>query len=288
LVGVILAALAALAVETGTLANPDLDELSGLAVSRADPTMLWGHNDTGSGPTLYRIGGNGEDLGSVAIPEARAGDWEDIAAFDDAGGPALLVADTGDNFEWRTFSTLYAIRDPGRARVREARVLWRLDFEFPDGAHDCEAVAVDPIAREILLLTKRTRPSRLYRLPLPDGAPKGRQVADFVGEIAPQPPVTHEERLRWPVASAWIHSPTAFDISADGLTAAIVTLREAYVFRRRRDQSWLALFQQKVPRVRLPDFAQIEAGALTPDGGTLYVGSEHSPAPWARIRIPAR
>lgn len=86
--------------------NPALDELSGLAISHADPTLLWGHNDSGDGPNLFRIGVNDEDYGRIAVAGARAVDWEDIAAFDWQGQPALLVADTGENTARREVVTL--------------------------------------------------------------------------------------------------------------------------------------------------------------------------------------
>lgn len=271
--------------EEGEVQSPDVDELSGLAVSRADPTILWGHNDSGDGPVLYRIGLHGEDLGSVLVKNAQAGDWEDIAAFDDATGPALLVADTGDDFGFRAYSTLYAVRDPGKGG--DARLLWRLDFQFPDGEHDCEAVAVDPLTREILLLTKRDRPARLYRLPLPQRPPEGRQTAEFLGEIAPLPVAPLKAYLNAPLRSRFSHMPTALDISHDGLTAVILTPRNAYVFRRRAGESWLGPFQRGVAGLPLPDLKQAEAAALAPDGKSFYVGSEGRPGRWARIELPA-
>ena len=279
------AALAADAATIGTLANEDLSELSGLAVSRADAAVLWGHNDSGGGPALYRIGLQGEDLGRVPVAGALSGDWEDLAAFTDRSGPALLIGDVGDNLGMRSFSTLYAVRDPGRASA--ASVLWRLDFSFPDGMHDCEGIAVDPLAREILLLTKRDRPARLYRLRLPERAPKTRQVAQFLGTVAPLPEARLDQRLSAPFRSPFLHVPTAFDISADGLTAVIVTLSNAYVYRRRPDQAWIELFARGTAPIALPpELEQTEAAALSADGRTLYLGSEGRPGRWARLALP--
>jgi len=264
-----------------TLASPDIDELSGLAVSRADPTLLWGHNDTGSGPQLHRIGLRGEDLGQVTVPGALAGDWEDIASFTDAGGPALLVGDVGDNLRLRSYVTLYGVRDAGRDRP--VQLLWRLDFAFPDGPRDCEALAVDPLAREILLLSKRDDPPRLYRLPLPAGPPKGRQTAEFLGAIAPMPRLGGSERL----LDRYAHAPTAMDISADGLTAVIVTSRNAYVYRRRAGESWLDRFARGATPWPVPrEFEAVEAAALSPDGRVLYLGREGEPGGLLRLALP--
>lgn len=263
------------------LASPDIDELSGLAVSRADATLLWGHNDTGGGQRLYRIGFDGADLGSVRIAGTQSSDWEDIAAFDDAGGPALLIADTGDNFELRSFATLYAVRDPGRRGT--PALLWRLDFRYPDGARDCEAVAVDPADRVILLVTKRDARPRLYRLPLPEAPPRAPQTAEFLGEVAGLPPGPGPLTVPF---SRFRDSPTALDIARDGRSAVLVSSRHAYVFRRAPGASWAQAFAGAPVAVDLPRLDQVEAVALSADGRELVVGSEGRPGRLARIALP--
>lgn len=289
LLPLLLASGAALAADPVDLANRQLDELSGLALSRADASVLWGHNDTGSGPVLYRIGARGEDLGAVLLPDAGATDWEDIAAFEDSGGPALLVGDVGDNFALRPFVTLYAVHDAGRGAPH---LLWRMDFEYADGARDCEAIAVDPATRSILLVSKRDSPPRLYRLALPQQPPKTRQVAEFLGEIGPLPDPTLGERLRAPMAAHFTHAPTALDISRDGLTAVLVTQRHAYVYRRGRDAPWAQAFRAPVAAIPLPALGQIEAATLSADGRELVIGSEgrpgrpDRPGRLARVALP--
>jgi len=282
---VLLACGAALAADIFELANRDIDELSGLAVSRADPALLWGHNDTGAGPRLYRIGLHGEDLGSSHVTQVQSSDWEDIAAFEDASGPALLIADTGDNFAIRTFPTLYAVRDPGRSGVPV--LLWRLDFRYPDGPRDCEAVAVDPVAREILLVSKRDSPPRLYRLPLPQRAPGIPQVAEFLGLVAGLPDLpTLRERISRPFDPIYTDSPTALDVARDGATAVLVTPRHAYVYRRGAGVSWAQAFGRPPTVLPLPALNEIEAAALSADGRELIVGSEGRPGRLAVIALP--
>jgi hypothetical protein len=261
------------------LANGAIDELSGIVVSRADPQVLWGHNDTGSGPYLFRIGHAGEDLGATPVGGVRASDWEDIAAFEHPGGAALLIGDIGNNLAMRSVLTLYAVSDPGRAGA--PRLLWRLAFRFPDGARDCEALAVDPVDRSILLVTKRDTPPRVYRLPLPERTPGETQVAEFVTELAD-----------WPPAAGWLkrfaNSPTALDISRDGSRAVLVTPSRAYVYRRMPGASWALALRHPTATLELPAhrLGQIEAAAFSADGRELIVGSEGRPGRLARIALP--
>lgn len=267
----------------GTLANPELAEISGLAASRADPGILWGHNDSGNASVLYRIGLDGADLGRVELPGGRLFDWEDIADFSWRGAPALLLADTGDNFAMREHVALYAVRDPGRGDSTE--LLWRLELRYPDGAWDCEAVAVDGARGEILLVTK-SRPARLYRVPLPAQPPREPVRAELLQVLAPLPRPTVTDRLSAPVAASWFDMPTALALSADGARAVLVTPRDAYLFRRGPRQDWRAAFASAPQRIALPRFAQTEAAALSADGRTLFVASERRPAGFARVALP--
>ena len=283
----LLAGAAALAAADDTIeiTNPAVDELSGLARSHADPGVLWGHNDSGGGSRLYRIGLHGEDYGEVRVKDAPASDWEDIAAFDDAGGPALLIADTGDNFALRSFGVLYAVRDPGRRGT--PALLWRLDFRFPDGARDCEAVAVDAQAREILLLSKRDLPPRLYRLPLPASPPRGAQVAEFVGEVTSLPLSTLLDHVKSPIASHFAYLPTALDLAPDGSAAVVATPRHVYLFRRGPGMSWLQALQRPPLALEPPRaMDQVEAATFSADGRDLFVGSEGRPGRMARLPLP--
>lgn len=284
-----LLAVAVLAVspQLGRLSSADLDELSGLAVSRADPTVLWGHNDSGAQPFLHRIGVDGADLGKVFVHGAGAIDWEDIAAFNDVSGPALLIADTGDNFGRSPTVTLYAVRDPGHSGT-EATLLWTLTFRYPNGPRDCEAVAVDDVAGEILLVSKREETPHLYALTLPKAPPKGVQEARDLGPVPGLKRPSLREKASAPVASHYFAMPTALDISGDRRTAVLMTPSHAYLYRREAAQAWsTVLTGGPAAVVPLPKFRQIESGALSADGRTLYVGSEGRPAPYARIGLPA-
>jgi hypothetical protein len=272
---------------TPMVANPLLDELSGLAVSHADPTLLWAHNDSGDGPNLFRVGLAGEDLGRVTIEGAKAVDWEDIASFDWRGQPAVLIGDIGDNRARHHHSTLYAVDDPGRVGV--PKLLWKMKFQYPDGPRDCESLAVDPVDRVILLLSKRDFPPRLYALPLPsdDAVLPEMSTARFLGTVETIPEPTLGD-LTQPLYIGVLSSlPTAMDISRDGRFAVVTTYGDAYLYRRQPGQPWIEAFAQPPQRIPLPHLKQTEAGAIAADGRSLFVSTEQRPTPLVRVPLPA-
>ena len=267
------------------LANPALDELSGLAVSKADPGVLWGHNDSGSKAELFRIGVDGEDLGSLRISGAQAHDWEDIAAFEWQGQPALLIADVGDNKAKRKAVTLYAVRDPGRSGDK-ARLLWQLDFRYDDGPRDCEAVAVDAADHSVLLLTKREKPKRLYRLPLPDAKPPiGVAVAERLGEVTTVPQPSTFDHISNPMQANFFGMPTAMDISPDGHSLLVLTYQHALRWRRADGQPWIDALAATPEVIALPFLRQAEALAVAADGASMFVSSEGAGAPLLRVPL---
>src|SRR5690606_8519663 len=79
--------------------NKLIDEASGLAVSRSNPSRIWVHNDSGDPNRLYVIGDNAEDYGYFWITGTGARDWEDMCI---GPGPVnginyIYVGDIGDN-----------------------------------------------------------------------------------------------------------------------------------------------------------------------------------------------
>src|SRR3546814_2216137 len=94
---------------------------------------------------------------------------QDIAAFELDGRRDLLVADTGDNGGLRRSLQLHAIEEPTSldevAQHAPLEPAWSIAFRWPDGARDCEAVAVDAQRGEVLLISKKRTPPELFALP---------------------------------------------------------------------------------------------------------------------------
>ena len=268
-------------------AHPELDELSGLTRSLATEHWLWGHNDSGDAPRLFRIGLDGGDGGVVAVPQAHATDWEDIAAFRWRGAPMLLVGDIGDNRAVRETVTLYALRDPG-GKGDEAALVWQLGLRYPDGPRDAEGLAVDPSNNDILILSKRERPPVLYRLPMPDKAPRPGETAtaEVLGPALHLPVPNALDLADDPLFGRLRDWPTALDVSPDGLTLAITTYKDAHLYRRAPGEPWAAALGRVPQTLDLPQWRQTEAGGFTADGRRFCAGSEQH-AGFACLPLPA-
>lgn len=157
---------------TGRVADPSANELSGLVRSRSQPDLLWSHDDSGAGAILFGLRADGRVAARPTVSGAQAVDWEDIATGPAADGrPLLYVGDIGDNASRRASVDVYRVPEPpvGAADTAPAA---RLRLRYPDGAHDAEALLVDPLRGDLVIVTKALGAGRAYRGParLPAGA----------------------------------------------------------------------------------------------------------------------
>jgi sugar lactone lactonase YvrE len=190
--------------------------------------------------------------------------------------PYLLVADIGDNFAAREQVSYTIIPEPD---IQDLATDDRLapvrtqTFTYPEGPRDSEAIAVDAARGEILVLTKRTQPPELYRLPLNMGAKvQGAsdtspvQIADKIGSLGgfEKPDVATVDLY----GSVWSYlaMPTGMSLSGDRLL--VTTLEDAFLFDRKNT----AAPPQHIP---LPYIGQREAITFAGDkGGLVYVTHE--------------
>jgi hypothetical protein len=289
----LLAAVTAPAVATdapvrraGAIEAPALIELSGIAVSRRLPGRWWGHNDSGNAAELFAFDGGGRALGSVAVA-APMFDWEDIASYRQDGLAYLAVADTGDNFSLREQLAIQVFAEPGEPLPAELRPLRTIAFRFEDGSRDCEGLAADPAHQRFLLVDKGRHPVGLYALPMAPlpGLAIARRIADLPSLYPETPPLTS------PLGAArYRGTPTALDLSADGLRLLVLTYTHLAEFRRRADQDWPEAIRQTPPRLlRLPKAKLLEAAGYDDAAPGALISGETANAPIWRWdgRFPA-
>lgn len=272
----------------GYLDAQKLNEVSGLQASYSYSGDFFTHNDDGK-PVIYMIDESGNDLGEMAIEPAKNKDWEDITSVPVGAGRWLVVGDIGDNFTKRKYITLYFAKEPspGKGGRYSGRLdlEHRLDLTYPDGARDCESMSYDPVGKQILLLSKRDKPARLYAVDLETALNQSQAELIFLGTVAPYRPPTMADRARWGGRTDWISQPTGLDISADGNEAVVITYRSLYRYHRREDEDWLTALQRKPEEVVGPPAPQNEAVAYSLDGKSIFVVSEQLPTPIFRFQF---
>lgn len=271
---------------TGWLASNNLNEASGMQASYSRDGDFFVHNDDGE-PVIYAIDSTGADVGSVIIVPAQNKDWEDITSIPVDDGRWLVVGDIGDNWSKRKSIKLYFIDEPqtgknDRYAGRQELKHW-ISLNYPDGPRDCESMAYDPVNKQILFLSKRDKPPRLYAIDLVTALSENHAELTLLGTTSSFRPPTIADRAKWGGRTDWISQPTGFDISADGSEAVVITYRSLYRYRRQPDEDWLTAMQRKPEEVIGFSAVQNEAIAYSVDGKEIYVTTEKRPAPIHRV-----
>ena len=172
-------AYAANGVRTGHVVSAEITEASGLVVSRRNDGVLWVHNDSGDRPRIFALTPEGTHLGVFNLQDASARDWEDMAI---GPGPEsdvdyLYLGDVGDNNANRENISVYRVPEPevdaagGDMGTVDLTEVVRLDMVYPDRAHNCETILLDPVTADIYIVTKESEgPTHFFRNPFPQDA----------------------------------------------------------------------------------------------------------------------
>jgi hypothetical protein len=260
---------------TGSVADPGLTEISGLARSIRHVGVLWTHNDSGGDPALSAMAEDGADLGTFAVEGAAATDWEDLASGPgpDAGTSYLYAADIGDNDAERPSVTVYRVVEPAAAPSGEDGTLrgaTALELRYPDGAADAEALLVDPVTGDLVIVTKSfSGNAQILRAPaaaLDGGDP---MVLVTEGELS----------------LGLLAAVTGGDVSPDGSIVLLRTYASVLAFPRPDGGSLVdALLGEAcaAPQAQEP---QGEAVAFTRAGDAYVTVSEGTHPPVHRVAI---
>lgn len=265
----------------GNLADPAINESSGIVASRTTPGLYWTHNDSGDGPFIYAFDNRGERRGVWRVTGAAARDWEDIAAGPgpEHGKNYIYIGDIGDNSRSRAEVVVYRVPEPAiraedaqstkrKPRTTEAAEAIRL--RYPDGAHDAEALLVHPKTGNIYIITKIpfADPS-IYEADAPQKTDRTTTLVR-VGELN--------------VPSLLGGIITGGDISPDGRRVALCDYMQGYEIvlpdaRGAFNQIW----KQPLRTIALGARRQGEAIAYRLDGRALLTTSEGLRSPLNQV-----
>lgn len=262
-------------VERGHLSAAELDEISGIAVSRNNPRVLWMHNDSGDNARIFAVRDDGTHLGTFALDGAQAIDWEDLATGPgrEPGTTGLYVADTGNNELELREVIVYRVAEPAidpdvggyDAILTEVE---RFPLTYPDGpsgeippdrGHNAEALFVEPPSGDLFIVTKNFGGARVYRARAPlSSSGNTLELVTVLG--FGQLPLGDDALV------------TAGDLSPAG-EVALRTQSSAFLWRSGGDGVALAIEREACP-IPLALESQGETLAFTPDGQGYFTVSE--------------
>lgn len=246
--------------EVGRVQFKGLDEISGMVSSRKNPGVFWVHNDSGDKAQVYAIDVRGRLLTTFLVTGATARDWEDIAVGPgpEAGVSYLYMGDTGDNNAKYKSIKVYRVPEPevsltNPKTVDRTAMADTIELTYPEHAYDAETLFVDPLTKDLFIVTKRETANKLFCAPYP-------QATDKVTEL------TYKVTL-----------PTGFavggDVSQDGRFILVRTMFGAVMFERSVDKPvWEAFKNAKGIPVKTEP--QGEAIAFDLEGNGYYTVSE--------------
>ncbi len=257
--------------QTVLLDHKDLTESSGLAASNRQPGLFWSHNDSGGKPQLFAFDQTGKNTGVCSLSGAKAIDWEDMASFVLDGKARLIVADCGDNLAERKSISLYLLDEPDPMKTTEVSAFKELVVSYPDGAQNCEAIAVDAQREQIILISKNDLTTAgIYTIPLTAAMRSQRPMTSVTA--------TRTGGLLLPMISGMDLQPDSGDIW-------IINYFTAFRFPCTDRGQPLGQQLAALPKaIDLPRWKQIEAVAVDREH-QVWVTSEGSPAPLGRLKI---
>ncbi len=248
-------------IDCGIVLNSEITEASGIALSKTNQDVLWTHNDSGDSSRLFAIGVDGRHLGEFSFKGLKARDWEDIAVGPgpETGQSYIYIGEIGDNRAKFQDKYVYRTKEPvlGSKNKPTESVITDFDilaFRFPDGNRDAETVMVDPLTKDIYIVSKRESQVRIYRAPYPQPVSK-----PFFLEFLTTIPMTN------------INSG---DISPSGTGILLKTYTSIYYWKRDPSLPLWKSFENEPVRLPYTMEPQGEAVCWDKDGSGYYTISE--------------
>lgn len=240
----------------GLLENKEIEEASGMAFSRTHDGLIYTHNDSGGGRRVFVIDSLGKGLGVFKLKGVWNRDWEDIAV---GPGPDpklnyIYVGEIGDNQERYTNIFIYRFPEPEQFLEGMEVEPEVLKLTYPDGAKDAETLMVDPISKDIFILSKRDSLNILYKTNQ-DAFEKKEAVLEKLMEL----PFTMS---------------VAGDISADGREILIKNYFTVYYWTRNENETIEQALSRDPLILPYKPEPQGEAIGFHPNGKSYFTLSE--------------
>jgi hypothetical protein len=242
------------------LKDKNLNEISGIAASINNPTLLWAHNDKGNDAEVFLLDENLNIKLTCKIKGIKNRDWEDIATGPgpDPNKNYLYIGDIGDNDAQYQFKYIYRIEEPTWKEGQETTITITsfdtITFQLQDKRKDTEALLINPTTKDLYVISKREKPVYVYELKYP---------------YSEKDTLTASKLSALPFTLI-----VAGDFSADGSEIIIKNYKSIYYWKAPSQKSLTDIFNE--PATELPYEAEPQGEAITwaRDGKGFYTLSE--------------
>lgn len=262
----------------GIVAYDKIDEASGIASSKINPDIIWVHNDSGDLARLYAIGLDGSYLGTLKLPGIIARDWEDMTL---GPGPEdnfdyIYIGDIGDNFLMKNKKKILRFKEPNLNLDSlsipfdiKIKNIDKITFTYPNYKSDSEAMMIDPLTKDIYIITKRESSPYIYSLPYPQSV-SSTINANYIGNItlSPEKPYTMSDMI------------VSSDISRDGRMILIKTYYQIFLINRDLKLDFSSILEEK--QIRLEYIVEPQGEAICWDwaqSGYFTISEQHGKTP---------
>jgi hypothetical protein len=270
----------------GELDTKELREASGLAGSVSNPDLLWAHNDGGDKARIFLIDTNAHVKVTVWFANTSNRDWEDMAVGPgpEEGRSYIYAGDIGDNDGKHKYKFIYRVEEPvvdwSKKSDTTLANIESIKFELPDGSRDSEAMMIDPLTRDIYIISKREQKVNLYRLPYPQSTTEA-----FTAELAlPKLEFNQfeehvisrdgDQALTNGYHSDFFNQIVSCDIAQDGSEILIKSYSSVYYWKREKNESVADALKRTPMRLPYSPEPQGEAIAFDVKGGGYFTLSE--------------
>lgn len=240
---------------TAPVAPGIIDEVSGIADSKLNSGFLWAQQDGGNPAELFLISYNGNVQKKIYLRSAQNRDWEDMVLGNGplSGVNYIYLAETGDNNASYTNYSIYRFEEPS-ITTDTVSAFDKINFQYPDGSHDAEAILVDGNTKDIYVITKRDVKSKIYKLPYPQNT-SSTSLAVEVGELS-------------------LNGITAAALSPDGTEILLKTYTAVYYWKRKNNESIIAALKRDATASGYVTEPQGEAICFKNDNSAFFTLSE--------------
>lgn len=240
-----------------------ISEASGLTSSKTRPgNFLW-INDSGNSAEIHATLENGTAVKSVSLNGFSNSDFEAMASGPcprSAGETCIYVGDIGDGIGWRSTFKVGVFSETEFWSSSRIAPQATVSFQYPNGAHNAEAMIVTPKGDMIIFTKEDDGTSEIYSLDLA-GKVKRISSLNLNGIVS-------DDRQG--------NSPKVTDaaLSPDGSSVLLLTYSEIVSIPLAKILSAVKLTRADMILIDGPDFSQQETLTYTGVGDRFIVATE--------------